>query len=496
MNIPTLISILPFVIFVYLLVWRRVTLLKTSFLTAGLFALIGIIYFKMQPALVALSFGKGALVAFDILIIVFGAIYFLETLEHLGVIKNISYYLETFSKDYRIQVIMLAWFFESFLEGTAGFGTPAAVVVPLLIGMGFGPIRALVLGLLGNSVAGAFGAAGTPIRVGFAGLNTASVPLLASVLNLAGAVVPIFMLWVATRGREKAKEEFMDALPFAIWSGIAFTGASILSVPLGQEFPSIIGAVIGLLLVMATSRMGLFMPKEIKKFDDERVPERTMNAGRAFFPYAILVALLVAGKFLLGNANLSFEIGSLRHTFSWFNPGFAFIAAALITTLVSKKEFIERKEVKDAFKSAVGPFMVIVAVTALAQIMINSGTNASGLPSITKILSQIFGVSLLPFFAPFVSAFGSFITGSATVSNIMFGNFFAAVSMELGLNLQLILSLGLTGAAAGNMIALADIMAAEVVVKIRNKEVEIIKGVFIPCLTYLIILGVVGLLLA
>lgn len=494
MNFPTFISILPFAIFVYLLVWRRTTLLKTSALTAGLFALIGIFYFKMNPSLVGLAFGKGAFVAFDILIIVFGAIYFLETLEHLGVIKNISYYLETFSKDYRVQVIMLAWFFENFLEGTAGFGTPAAVVVPLLIGMGFSPIKSLILGLLGNSTAGAFGAAGTPIRVGFAGLETESVPLTASFFNLVGIIVPIFMLWIATRGREKSNEEFKGALPFAIWSGFAFTGASILSVPLGQEFPSIIGAIIGLIAVMITSKMGFFIPKEIKKFDDERIPQKTMPAKKAFFPYILLVALLVIGKFLLSTANFSIEFGTLKHSFSWFNPGFAFIAAAIITTLVSRKEFVEAREVKDAFKSAIGPFLVITAVTALAQIMINSGTNASGLPSITKILSQVFSVSLLPFFAPFVSAFGSFITGSVTVSNIMFGNFFAGASAELGLNLQSVLSLGLTGAAAGNMIALADIMAAEAVVKVKNQEVEIIKGVFIPCLTYLLILGVLGII--
>ena len=148
MNMPVFISILPFVVFIGLLLWEKISLLKTSVITAVLFTLLGIFYWKMLPFYVYASYGKGIFIAFDIFIIVLGAIFFLEILSHLNIIKNVSYYLETFSKDYRIQIIILAWFFENFLEGTAGFGVPAAVVVPLLIGIGLSPIRSLIIGLL------------------------------------------------------------------------------------------------------------------------------------------------------------------------------------------------------------------------------------------------------------------------------------------------------------------------------------------------------------
>jgi lactate permease len=101
----------------------------------------------------------------------------------------------------------------------------------------------------------------------------------------------------------------------------------------------------------------------------------------------------------------------------------------------------------------------------------------------------------LPFFSPFIGAFGGFITGSVTVSNILFGNLFYTAATPLGLNPQTILSLGVVGAAAGNMIALADILTAEAVVRVKNQELDILRGVFIPCMVYLIIVGLIGMLL-
>lgn len=497
MNIPTLVSVVPFVVFILLLIWKRTPLLKTSLITVTLFTIIGIFYWKMFPVLVLTSYGKGIFVALDIFIIVLGAIFFLEILSHLKIIKNISYYLETFSKDYRVQIIILAWFFENFLEGTAGFGTPAAVVVPLLIGIGLSPIRALVVGLLGNSTSVVFGAAGTPIRVGFAGMETASVPFFSALLNCVGVIVPVFMLWIITSDRLNSWKEFKDGLPFAIWSGIAFVIPSLLVLPLGQEFPSIIGAVIGLLLVMATTKLGIFTPKEIKKFDDEKIPEKTMSVIKAFLPYILLILFLIFGKFTLGGLGLPIPIGvGFKHVFSFFNPGLAFIVAALVTMFFWRKEAgVIWPALVNAFKGTINPFLVIASMSAMVQIMINSGLNTSGLPSVITILSRIFDTALLPFFAPFVGAFGSFITGSATISNIMFGNFFVVAAQSLNLNVGVILSLGVVGAAAGNMIALADILAAEAVAKVKNQEIAVLKGVFIPCLTYLIILGILGIII-
>ena len=269
-NLPLILAILPFLVFIFLLFVRKTTLFKASIITLVLYTVLAIFYWKILGSFLYISFGKGIFVAIDIFIIIFGAIFFLEILKNLNIIKNISYYLSHISKDYRIQVILIAWFLECFLEGTAGFGTPAAVAVPLLIGVGILPVRALIVGLIGNSTSGVFGAAGTPIKVGFSTLNISSIPFYASLFNFVGILIPVFMIWVITKGRPNRKKEFFEALPFALWSGLLFLIPSFFAAKyIGQEFPSIIGSVVGLLLAILSIKLKIFTPKSILSLSDK-----------------------------------------------------------------------------------------------------------------------------------------------------------------------------------------------------------------------------------
>ncbi|HLP86676.1 MAG TPA: L-lactate permease [Candidatus Paceibacterota bacterium] len=494
-NIPIFISILPFLVFLFLLFSKKTSLLVASIITLLFYTVLAVVYWKIMPSFLYTSYGKGFFIAIDIFFIIFGAIFFLEILKDLKIIKNISYYLESFSKDYRIQIIVIAWLFEALLEGTAGFGVPAAVAVPLLMGLGLTPLRALIIGLLGNSAPGVFGAAGTPIRVGLAGLPTSSVPFISSMLNLVGIIVPVFMLWIITKGRPNRKKEFFEGLPFAIWSGIVFSLPSILFVSLGQEFPTILGSVAGLALVIITTKLGIFVPKNTITVKKEEHLAHTMSPLKAFLPYGLLVALLIFGKIILDRWGIMVNFGFI-HTFNLFNPGFIFIVTGLIVILFwrSGLRFL-RKASFISLKGTIGPFIVIVSMSAIVQIMILSGNNLSGLPPAITLISKAFETSLLPLFAPFIGAFGSFITGSVTISNIMFGNFFYVAATNLNFNPEVIMSLGVVGAATGNMLALSDILAAEAVAGVKNFETHIFKGVIIPCITCLLLIGILGIII-
>ncbi|MDD5152595.1 MAG: L-lactate permease [Candidatus Pacebacteria bacterium] len=496
-TLPIFLSVLPFLVFTVLLIFRETSLLKASIITLVLFTVLAIFYWGILPASLMVSYGKGFFVALDIFIIIFGAIFFLLLLEEIQVIENISYYLEHFSGDYRLQIILLAWLFEAFLEGTAGFGTPVAIVAPLLVGLGLTPIRALIVSLLGNSIAGVFGAVGTPIRIGFAGLDTTSVPVISALINCAGFIVPVFMLWIITTGRVNRKKEFLSALPFAIWAGIVFVLPSVFVSLWSQEFATILGSIIGIILVFLTTKLGLFVPKD--KISLKQVGEKlfkSMSPAHAFLPYVFLVFLLVAGKIFIGNAGINISLG-FSHFFNLFNPGFAFILAGLLVAIIwrRKKEAVVPL-VSKSFIEALNPFFVIISTSVLVQLMINSGQNRSGLPSAISILSKVFETPLLPFFAPFIGAFGSFITGSVTISNIMFGSFFDTAATNLGNSTAVILSLAIVGAGAGSMIALADMLAAQAVLRLKNQERKILRGVFVPCFLFLIIVGGIGLFLS
>jgi len=493
-NLPIFLAVIPFIFFIFFLLIYKTSLLKASLITFILYVVLALLYWGMYPSFLFISLGKGFFVAFDILIIIFGAIFFLEILKDLKVINNISYYLEHLSHDYRVQIIVIAWLFEAFLEGTAGFGTPAAIAVPLLIGLGLSPIRALIVGLLGNSTAGVFGAAGTPIKVGLAGLSVGGVPFIASMLNLVGVIVPIFMLWMITKDRLNRKKEFLDALPFAIWSGVVFIIPSIIFAKFWPEFPSILGAMVGIVLVLITTKLKIFIPKESLSLKNEKELVSTMSPFKSFLPYGILIALLILGKIFLGKIGILLPLPFI-YTFNLFNPGFAFIIAGFAVALIwkSQKKVIG-DGIKEGIKESIPPFLIIVLMLAMVQIMLNSGQNTTGIHSAINIIAQFFDTKFLPFFAPFIGAFGAFITGSVTVSNILFGNLFYTASVGLNLNPQSVLSLGVVGAAAGNMVALSDILTAEAVVRVKNQEREILKGVFIPCMVYLILVGLIGML--
>lgn len=487
-----LLSFLPFALFVFLMIWKKTSLRDVSLLILALTAGLVLFYWKIPQELFFVSLGKGFFVALDILIIVLGAIFFLEILNRFKIIQAVSYYLESFSKDYRVQIILLAWFFENFIEGTAGFGTPGAIVGPLLVGLGLPVLQAAIIALLGNSASVVFGAAGAPIRIGFQGLETGLVPYYASLINIAGFIVPIFMLWTAVANKQDSKKQFFEALPFAVWAGLAFSVPSFLVIGLGQEFPSIIGAIIGVILVFITTKLGIFVPKQIRSFQEGEKPKTSVPLSKTIFPYALLIAFLILGKIFLSNAVL--KVPFINHNFAIFNPGFAFIISAIFVLLAwENKEAYFLPSIKTATSRSVEPFLVILSMSAIVQLMINSGQNLSGLPSMVAIIAKNFETQWLPMFAPFVGAFGSFLTGSATVSNLLFGSFFNFAAKELLMDPQKILALGVIGGAAGNMAAIADIMAAETVLGLKHKEREIIRGVLWPCLTYLLFVGILGM---
>lgn len=481
-----LITVLPFIAFLFFLLWKKTSLLTASLASLAITTATTLFIWKMPIYFLLASTSKGFFIAFDIFLIILGAVFFLDILKKAEVIKAISTYLESFSRDFRVQVILLAWFFENFIEGTAGFGTPAAIVAPILVVLGMTPINAIIISLLGNSSSVVFGAAGTPIRVGFVDLNVAAVPINAALFNCVGLLVPVFMLWILTSKEPDRKIKFRQGLPFAIWSGIIFVVPSVFFTAIGQEFPSILGAVAGIILVYISSKLNLFMPKIIWDKVNTSAPKVSLPPVKVAGPYIILVFLLIAGKLILGSGSITFDFfGSQK--INLFNPGIMFLLSAipvLIFQVRNKKIFWS--SAKDSFKRTIEPFLVILTVSTMVQLMLGSGS--------LLLISRGFENVLLPITSPLIGAFGSFLTGSATISNLMFGKLVATAAQNLNFDVAKILALELVGAAAGNMIALADILTAETVVGLKHHEREVLRGVITPCLIYVLIVGIIGLL--
>ena len=537
------------------------------FLTVG----IGLVLWEMSFNTVAASTIQGLFITFDILLIVFGAILLLAILKQSGAIQVIRQMFVDISPDRRIHVIIIAWLFGSFLEGASGFGTPAAIVAPLLVALGFPALAAVMIGLMVQSTAVTFGAVGTPVLIGVTGglQNPALTARLAEVgLNfndyrllitaqaavihgIVGTLMPTFMVIMMTRffGKNRSWTEGLSILPLSLFSGFAFTVPYVLTgALLGPEFPSLLGALVGLMIVIAAVKRGFLVPADTWDFPAVRewpaewlgtiggakkasvgsaaltkdgqqneaaspapaAPSgRAMSVWMAWLPYGLLAVGLVLTRLpALGIGN--WLKGALR--IQWdaiFNTEISaattplYLPAAVLILVVFFTIGLHRMrgaQIRAAFAEASGILLsagfVLLFAVPMVRVYINSGFNAAGLSSMPIAMAEWSAASVgavWPLLAPTIGALGAFIAGSNTISNLMFSLFQFSIAEQLSISGTLIVALQAVGAAAGNMIAIHNIVAAAATVGLLGREGALLRKTVIPTLYYVLATGLLGL---
>ena len=232
-----LLPILTVAVFLVILKWPASRAMPLSYAVSVVLALA---VWQVPGIQVIAASINGLTVAFTLLYIIFGAILLLNTLQESGAIKTIRQGFTDISPDRRVQVIIIAWLFGAFIEGSAGFGTPAAVAVPLLVGLGFPGMAAVTAGMIIQSTPVSFGAAGTPILVGVStGLSAdpsiaeyaarigytewsdflAFIGLKVAILHaITGTLIPLILVSFMTRffGQKKSLADGLKIWPFAI----------------------------------------------------------------------------------------------------------------------------------------------------------------------------------------------------------------------------------------------------------------------------------------
>jgi lactate permease len=297
---------------------------------------IGLYMWDMDAAQVAAASIKGLFITFDLLLIIFGAILLLNTLERSGAVAAIRHSFHNISDDRRVQVVIVAWLFGSFIEGAAGFGTPAAIAAPLMVALGFPAACAVMIGMMIQSTAVTFGAAGTPIIVGVnGGVDWSSMTSALSAADMtqqdflyqvairaaathaiAGVLIPTLMVIMMTRffGANRSWTEGLSILPFTLFAGLCFTVPYVIvAFLLGPVFPSLLGALTGLAIVVFTTRRGFLLPKDSWNFppadrwqrdwisgmeieSDAQLGHKPMPIWLAWTPYVLVALLLVVTR--------------------------------------------------------------------------------------------------------------------------------------------------------------------------------------------------------
>lgn len=514
-------------------------------LTAG----IGLYVWEMSLNRVLASTLQGLVITVGVLWIIFGAILLLNTLKYSGGITAIRAGFATISPDRRIQAIIIAWLFGCFIEGASGFGTPAAIAAPLLVAIGFPALAAVLLGMLVQSTPVSFGAVGTPIIIGVnSGLDSATIGAqlaakgsswdvflqvitgnVAIIHAMVGTVIPLIMVMMLTRffGREKSWKAGLEVLPFALFAGVAFTVPyAFTGVLLGPEFPSLLGGLVGLAIVTSAARFGFLVPKKSWDFADpkewpsewmgsiemklDQLPHhQPISIFRAWLPYVLVGALLVLSRVFpeIGGAMKSVVIvfadilgeKGIKADFQpLYLPGGILVAVVLITVFLHGMHARSLvKAVGESSRVLLGAGFVLLFTVPMVRILINSGVNAADLPSMPIAMARWVADSVgnvYPLLAPAVGALGAFIAGSNTVSNMMLSQFQFGVATSLGVSTAMIVAVQAIGAAAGNMVAIHNVVAASATVGLLGREGAILRKTFWPTVYYVLMTGAVAMI--
>ena len=549
LSIMSLLPIIAVAVFLVLLRWPASRAMPLSF---GVAILLALGVWQVPAVQVVAASINGFIVALTLLYIIFGAILLLNTLQESGALKVIRKGFTDITPDRRVQVIIIAWLFGAFIEGTAGFGTPAAVAVPLLVGLGFPGMAAVMAGMIIQSTPVSFGAAGTPILVGVNnGLSgspaiveyaaqlgymdwnafLAFIGVKVAILHAAaGTFVPLILVAAMTRffGKNRSVKEGLQVWKFALFASLAMTIPYLAAAYfLGPEFPTLLGSLTGLVIVVTFARNGILVPKPDQAWDFESKEawpaewtgsiqpkdishhSGSMSLMKAWMPYVLVAAFLLISRLRF------LPVGSWLQewTITWpnifgtnitanvqplFLPGTIFVVVSLITWGLHRIPIESYKTSwRASLKVTMAASVALVFTVPMVQVFLNSGGGAAGYEEMPIALAE--GVFALaggawPFFAPFIGGIGAAVAGSNTVSNMMFSTFQFDMGQRIAVDPTWMVALQAVGGAAGNMICVHNVVAASAVVGLLGREGAVIRLTAVPFFYYALLPGALGYL--
>jgi lactate permease len=403
--------------------------------------------------------------------------------------------LATLTDDPRIVVLLVAWFFALFMEGAAGFGASVALAAPFLVDAGFDRVRAVTTVLVGHAVGVSFGAVGTPIipqvaATGFTGaeLARATAPYHA----LLGWIPLLITVAIASRDRRIADQE-RSAAGWVVLAALLFLGPyALLGAKVGPELPTLGGALLGGLVFVGVLRWrtGGAVGKGADRAGmgpDGAAPGagRLLRAGS---PYLVLVAAVLVTR-LVPPVTEALTAVVWRWEFAGtftgsiqplYHPGTMLVLGLLGGVVL---QGAGREQVGDALRATAGQLwpvtVALLAMLFLSRLMFHAGM----IETLAQVAAASAGVAW-PVIAPFVGVLGTFVTGSATASNILFTELQRSTADELGFAALTLLGAQGFGAAVGNIICPHNIVAAGATVDLSGREGEILRRTLPVALVY------------
>lgn len=501
--IKTIAAFIP-LIWLFLSLWKlKMPAYKAGLAAAAITAGLAFLFFgaKLQQTMQAALEGL-MLSIFPILWVIFSALFVYNITVKSGSMDLIKGLLSGISPDRRIQALILAFSFGGFLESVAGFGTAVAIPAGILAAMGFEPVLAAAVCLIANTIPVAFGVLGVPVITlsQLTGLSLGRLSLYTSLQLLPFIMLLPFVLMHVVTGSFK---NIKGVVLVSLFSASAFAAAQTLTaIYAGPETAAVAGSLLSLVVTIAWIK--LFPVKKVWRFSNEKSTaeekqsdKNFINILKALSPYLIMMAGIAATRFIPSLAFLKEYPFTIRKQF-YFGPGgkpmtfdlitsggTLFFIAAVLGGLVQKLRItdiagIMAKTLKQMWKTAV----TVVSVVILAKIMGYSGM----VENISKAAAMVSG-RFFPFFSPAVGAVGTFLTGSDTSSNVLFGNLQKQTALRLNMDAEWLVSSNASGATAGKMISPQSISIATSATGLAGREGTLLGITLKYCIFYTILMG-------
>lgn len=445
---------------------------------------------QMSPVNMATAALEGfAMALWPIVIVIIAAVFTYNLTVHTGAMETIKRMLCSVSADRRVLTLLIGWCFGGFLEGMAGFGTAVAIPASMLMALGISPVTSILACLIANGVPTMFGSIGIPTTT-LASITGIDVVQLSTVqaLQVFPFVVacPILMVALVGHGRKALK----GTLPIALVSGVSFAVSLVAAAHfIGGDLPDVVASVVSLVLTFAYAlhmhKNGAEVPEECRldvAEGDDAPAESVADKIRAWSPFALIFVVLLATSKLVpfingplsaikSTVNIYAGDPTATLTFSWINtPGVLIFACGIVGGLIQHCPPSEMLGVLGATCKQMSKTVVtMLGVLACAKIMGYSGMIAS----IAAFFVAALG-SLYPLVAPLLGALGTFVTGSGTSSEVLFGNVQLQAAQSIGVNETWLVAANSLGVSAGKMLSPQNIAIGCAACGLVGKDGEIL----------------------
>lgn len=439
-----------------------------SLFALGVACFIAYTVFHVPMQTITFSGIRGMLYGlFPVSWIVINTLFLFNLSVESGQFKAIKEYIATITPDPRLQVLLVAFSFGAFLEGTAGYGAPVAITAAMLVGLGFQPLQAAGICLIANTAPVAFGAVGIPITVlaDISGLPEMAISqTVGRTLPILSLMMPMYLIIIFAGWKR-----MVEILPALLVSGGSFALLQWFSANfIGPTLPDIIAGLGSLLALWGY----LYIRKAPAKQGQAQG-----DVLRAFSPFLLLTVFIILWGIPILKQTLDqwatarISIGSSEVIIPYLStPGTAILLASLCSIPLTGLSFRRAIKIYGAtWKQLCYAIVTIATIMAFAYLLNDSGI------TLTLAVAMANTGALYPLFAPVLGWLGVFITGSDTSSNALFGKLQYETAHRIGLNPLTMVAANASGGVLGKMISPQSIAVAAAGSSLSGSESALLR---------------------